>query len=237
MTWSYGNGQILVPMKPFFHIFGGHKSFLWGHWYPCFGLLVKSPLVFKARVGSLIHTWWRQTCYTFPKSHLWFDTAELLAASMAAKPSHSLACTWKQTLVGLKTRTYRATAHSATPGKRSTDLATPTRLGANETFEVQWSVTWWAPNSMRDAWRRLPDSSIARSCTLHDSSSTGRGPSNKPCKTRSMTFIHYVCRFVRLETSATWVDGFHFSRQTKFPDFSSIFECFVVVVVVVVFSN
>ena len=22
--------------------FGGHKSFLWGHWYPCFGLLAKN---------------------------------------------------------------------------------------------------------------------------------------------------------------------------------------------------
>ena len=30
---------------------------LWGHWYPCFGLLVTSPLGFKSRVGSLIRTW------------------------------------------------------------------------------------------------------------------------------------------------------------------------------------
>ena len=28
--------------------------FLWGHWYPCFGLLVTSPLGFKARVGSAL---------------------------------------------------------------------------------------------------------------------------------------------------------------------------------------
>ena len=60
--------------------------------------------------------------------------AELLVANMAAKPFSFT--TWKQTLVGLKTSTYCATAHSATPGKRSTDLATPTRIGANETFEV-----------------------------------------------------------------------------------------------------
>ena len=39
----------------FFKIFGGHM--IWGHWYPCFGLLVKSPLGFKARVGSLINIW------------------------------------------------------------------------------------------------------------------------------------------------------------------------------------
>ena len=33
--------------------FGGHKSFLWGHWYPYFGLLVMSVLGFKARVDPL----------------------------------------------------------------------------------------------------------------------------------------------------------------------------------------
>ena len=34
---------------------GGHMSFFWGHWYPCFGFLVTSPLGFKARVGCPIH--------------------------------------------------------------------------------------------------------------------------------------------------------------------------------------
>ena len=38
----------------FFFFFGGHESFLWGHWYPCFGFLVMSPLGFKARVGSAL---------------------------------------------------------------------------------------------------------------------------------------------------------------------------------------
>ena len=37
-----------------FQIFGGHGSFLLGHWYPCFGLLVTSPLGFKVRVGSAL---------------------------------------------------------------------------------------------------------------------------------------------------------------------------------------
>ena len=50
--------------RRFFAITGGHKSFLWDHWYPCFGLLVISPLGFKARVDSLICTWRRRTCYT-----------------------------------------------------------------------------------------------------------------------------------------------------------------------------
>ena len=34
----------------FQRIFGGLKSFLWGHWYPCFRLLVTSALGFKTRV-------------------------------------------------------------------------------------------------------------------------------------------------------------------------------------------
>ena len=59
--------------KVFFLIFGGHKSFLWGHWYPCFGLLVTSPLDFKARVGNLICTKLRHTWYIFPEIHLWCD--------------------------------------------------------------------------------------------------------------------------------------------------------------------
>ena len=41
-------------VEPSIIFFGGHKSFLCVHWYPCFGLLLMSPLVFKARVGSLI---------------------------------------------------------------------------------------------------------------------------------------------------------------------------------------
>ena len=47
----------------FLTIFGGHKPYLWGHWYLCFGLLVTSALVFKVRVGDLIRTWRRRTCY------------------------------------------------------------------------------------------------------------------------------------------------------------------------------
>ena len=53
---------------------GGNKSFLWGHWCPCFGLLVTSPCGFKARVDSLICTWQRLTCDMFPEIHLWCNT-------------------------------------------------------------------------------------------------------------------------------------------------------------------
>ena len=47
---------------PFFKeetFLGGHKSFLSGHWYPGFGLLVTSRLGFKARVDSLACMVWR----------------------------------------------------------------------------------------------------------------------------------------------------------------------------------
>ena len=37
----------------FLKFFIGHKSFSWGHWYICFGLLVMSALDFKAWVGAL----------------------------------------------------------------------------------------------------------------------------------------------------------------------------------------
>ena len=38
----------------FFKFLEDMSPFLWGHWYPCFGLLVTSPLGFKARVGSAL---------------------------------------------------------------------------------------------------------------------------------------------------------------------------------------
>ena len=42
--------QNVLVLFSFFEVFGRHKSFSWGHWYPCFGLLVMSALGFKARV-------------------------------------------------------------------------------------------------------------------------------------------------------------------------------------------
>ena len=51
-----------------------NQSFLWVHWFPCFRLLVMSPLGFKARVGSLICTWQRHMWHMFPEIYLWYDT-------------------------------------------------------------------------------------------------------------------------------------------------------------------
>ena len=73
---------------------------------------------FKARVGCLI-----QACGGIHVTcSLRFTPGviptDLLAASMAAKPSLSDAC---DALPGLKTRSYRAVAHSVRSGRRSTD--------------------------------------------------------------------------------------------------------------------
>ena len=38
----------------FLKVFWRTHVLFWGHWYPCFGFLVTSPLGFKARVGSAL---------------------------------------------------------------------------------------------------------------------------------------------------------------------------------------
>ena len=53
--------------------FGGHQSFLWGHWYSYFVLMVTSTLGFKVRLDPLL------TCFLacvqrIPQIHLWRDT-------------------------------------------------------------------------------------------------------------------------------------------------------------------
>ena len=40
----------------FFKSFWRTHVLFWGHWYPCYGFLVTSPLGFKARVGSALFT-------------------------------------------------------------------------------------------------------------------------------------------------------------------------------------
>ena len=59
VSHSFGGAMAPVLKKIiafffFLKVFGGHMSFFLGHWYPCFGFLVTSPLGFKARVGCLI---------------------------------------------------------------------------------------------------------------------------------------------------------------------------------------
>ena len=51
----------------FLLFFGGHKFFVWGHWYPCFGFLVMSALGFKARVDPLLSTLLLRATMRVPK--------------------------------------------------------------------------------------------------------------------------------------------------------------------------
>ena len=50
MTMECKGWMIFFFFVFFYKIFGGHMSFSWGHWYPCFRLLMTSALGFKARV-------------------------------------------------------------------------------------------------------------------------------------------------------------------------------------------
>ena len=49
-----------------------------------------SSLGFKAKVGSLIHAWWRCMYYMFPEIHTYMTPADLLVVSMAAEPISSI---------------------------------------------------------------------------------------------------------------------------------------------------
>ena len=67
----------IYPLDPIFK-FGGYKSFLLGHWYPCSGLLVMSPLGFKARLESLASM---LACVQWiPQIHFWCNTCWLLGS-------------------------------------------------------------------------------------------------------------------------------------------------------------
>ena len=88
---------IILPQNTYKHLwtdkpklFGGHEYFLWVNWYPCFGLLVMTPLCFKARVGSALFTLGRGVRVTRSLRLTPGATpADLLVDSMAAEPISS----------------------------------------------------------------------------------------------------------------------------------------------------
>ena len=109
-------------------IIGGHKSFLWSHWYPCFGPLVTFP--WGSKPGSTCLCAFSLAYSGFLRFTSGMTPADLLAASMGAKPFPSmyLQIMYPQALVGIKPTTYREV--------RSTALLTirPLRLGSNSCF-------------------------------------------------------------------------------------------------------
>ena len=90
--------MIFLFLWLFLKLFGGHKSFLWGHWYPYLGLLLASGLGFKIRVDSLTYMLCHLYTTDSSDSFLGVTPADLLAANMAAKLFHPHTC--KIALVG-----------------------------------------------------------------------------------------------------------------------------------------
>ena len=82
-----------------------HVLFL-GHWYPCFGFLVMSPLGFKARVGSALFAFCGGKCNVHsPRSTSGATHADLLAASIAASPVPTYCC--RGEVAGIRTHALR----------------------------------------------------------------------------------------------------------------------------------
>ena len=89
----------------FFFCFGGHKSFSWGHWYPCFGLLVVSALGFKARVDAFFACFLACVILRFTSGA---TPADCIEVSMAAKPYRCVCKHWWRLWSGLKPTTIYA---------------------------------------------------------------------------------------------------------------------------------
>ena len=103
-----------------------HNVIFWGHWYPCFGLLLDFwwyLLWVSMPEWAALFTLGRGVPIThFLRFAFGATPADLLAASIAAEPSLPHTCET------LETGSYHAIAHSVRSGRRSTDWAIPARL-------------------------------------------------------------------------------------------------------------
>ena len=116
--------------------FVGHESFLWVHWYPCFGLLVMSALGFKTRVDPslvclLACTQW------IPQIHFWWDNCWPLDGQHGNK-SHSLHATYVA-----KVRCQDSIGRPRTVSRRSIHSTTATDLS-----EVDFVMTFHRTNGI-----------------------------------------------------------------------------------------
>ena len=82
-------GDLWIFVIAFFLNFEGHKSFSWGHWYPCFGLLVMSAPSSKARVDPL-HTF--SPVWSSDLPLLWHLLTEVSMATEPFLPTYLLTC-------------------------------------------------------------------------------------------------------------------------------------------------
>ena len=85
------NSWFTLFQQTFLKFFGGHKSFSWGHWYPCFGLLVG----FKAGVEFSLAYF--LACVLFLRFTSSATPADFIDVSIAAKPfdPHTCRCVCK----------------------------------------------------------------------------------------------------------------------------------------------
>ena len=100
-SWMGKSLQFTESLLFFIQIFWGHKSFSWSHGYPCFGLLVMSPLGFKSRV------------LCDPQIHLWCN------ACIPFRGQHDSQAFSIHILVDVSTRIGVMSDHSATSARRN----------------------------------------------------------------------------------------------------------------------
>ena len=124
-----------IDLYSSFAFFGGHESFLWGHWYPCFGLLVISAPYFKTRVDPSL------TCFVacvqwIPRIYLWCDTCWPLGSQHGSQDFWSI---YLQIMCPQAFWRFEPTTYWAC---HSTALLTirPLRLGLSS-HSVSWIAT------------------------------------------------------------------------------------------------
>ena len=119
--------QIKITMKDVLE----DISLFVGHWYTCFGLLMKSAMGFRATHLCALSP----TCNRFLMLTSSVTLADLLVDSMAAQSFYPWTCI--QALLALESRIKCAAAHSMWQDRWcSTAWATPARLLQWKTFDV-----------------------------------------------------------------------------------------------------
>ena len=108
--------------------FGGHESFLWGHWYPILDfwwcLLWVSKQEWVLHYLSLVEVY--MLCYTFPEIRLWCDTCWPVGGQHGSQAISStylqgIGGTWNQEL------SCRRSQCEIRQARCSTDWAIPSR--------------------------------------------------------------------------------------------------------------
>ena len=81
---------------------------LWGHWHPCLGFLVTSPLGFKARVCSALFAQSGGIRYMFPEIHFWCYTCQPLDSQQCSRSlPHMHQQRWDLAQIRTSDRSYR----------------------------------------------------------------------------------------------------------------------------------